>query len=175
MVGVRDILDDDAVEKLSSNQAIANLKTLAQHNLSFDCQFNLSCIKSTEALSAALSQLVNLSVIINHAGFPPLEEVEYQQWQTNLAKIAKFENVSVKCSGFEMADRNYKPSWAITIISEVFRKFGEDRIMLASNFPLTLFSMPYQQYWQKMLPSLPFGPSQLQKLTFANSYRIYKF
>ena len=53
-----------------------------------------------------------------------------------------------------MTVRNYQTDWLNENLSLIFATFGVKKVMLASNFPLCLFSHDnYQAYWQSILSS----------------------
>lgn len=129
--------------------------------------------ESVDALLTHMSSLPHLNVIINHAGFPPLpHESSWKVWQNNIKSVAKYPNVAVKCSGWEMKSRDYSMDWVTQVIAECLEAFGHDRVMLASNFPLCLFSMSYDAYWGSVL-GIP--KENTQALMYDNACQWYKF
>ncbi len=115
---------------------------------------------AVDKLVQLLVELPNLTVIVNHCGFPhnfgdSSDAGEITIWRNNLEQLVQFEKVAVKCSGWEMTDRNYQQQWLSDIVETCVDLFGQDRVMLASNFPLCLFSYSYQNYWQMVTQTLP--------------------
>lgn len=176
VIGVRDILDDNAFEYLSNNTVLNNLKQLSQNNLLFELQMPLTDINSVNLLTQFFSAEPNLQIVINHAGFPSPNSThnEYELWLQGIAKLSQFKNCTIKCSGFEMADRNYTVEWQNTIIDKCINSFGEERVMLASNFPLCLFSKSYQQYWLNLIENTTLSNNLLNKLCYDNAQRTYQ-
>ena len=155
-VGVRHLLDDQALVILKSNQALDNIKLLNENGLVFEVQLSLIEHAPVNALCDVISNNPNIHFIINHAGFPPtdIHTIEWQRWQSNLTKLSLFPHVAIKCSGWEMADRDYSSDWLNENLSLIFTVFGAKKVMLASNFPLCLFShSSYQAYWQSIISS----------------------
>jgi L-fuconolactonase len=155
-VGVRHLLDDQALALLSNKQVLNNMSTLNDKGLIFEVQLSLIDQMPIAALSAVIENNLNMRFIINHAGFPPtdIHSLDWQRWHSNLTKLSLYPHVAIKCSGWEMTDRNYQPSWLNENLSQIFATFGAKKIMLASNFPLCLFSHEsYQAYWQSLLSS----------------------
>lgn len=203
VVGVRDILDDNALEYLSSEQVKANLNQLAKQGLMFELQMPLTKVITVDLLLEVLKSTPELQVIINHAGFPPesifgensssekrqkdqqaqdktqivLEEKKtaWQQWQTALAKLGQSKQCFIKCSGFEMINRLYQSSWQLTVINTCIEHFGIKRVMFASNFPLCLLSKSYHEHWQNMMDTQVFTTDELNNLCYQNAKRIYQF
>lgn len=173
VVGTRHILDDEACELLGLWNVQQNLKQLAEHDLIFELQMPFINTEAVKQLDSLLTSIPSLTVIINHAGFPPnTNDSLYPAWATNLRLIAKHPKVAIKCSGWEMGDRRYQSNWVLTVVEECISNFGLDRVMLASNFPLCLFSQSYSKYWQ----SFNNLPDKTKKALLShNAYKWYKF
>jgi predicted TIM-barrel fold metal-dependent hydrolase len=155
-VGVRHLLDDQALMLLSNKQLLNNMSTLNEKGLVFEVQLSLIDQMPVAALSAVIENNLNMRFIINHAGFPPndIRSLDWQRWHSNLTKLSLYPHVAIKCSGWEMTDRNYQTSWLNENLSQIFATFGAKKIMLASNFPLCLFNHEsYQAYWQSIISS----------------------
>lgn len=197
MVGCRHILDDCANAILNNKNTVTNLKKLADNQLSFDLQMPLADVNSVETLCLLLKDIPTLSVIINHAGFPPYffnvpasnsENVlycEYKDWCSGLQMLSQFKQCAIKCSGWEMIERQYTPQWRNHIIEQCVTDFGINRVMLSSNFPLCLFSHSYQKIWQQYTQLYPLLDNQLStqlvthqqrnQLCLENAKHWYKF
>lgn len=186
VVGCRHILDEEACALLSQTKVQNNLAYLASQQLSFDLQMSLSDLPAIHKLLEILKVLPTLSLIINHAGWPPIEantdneqqaSLAWQEWQTGLVALSKFEQCAIKCSGWEMAERTYKESWQLSVINTCLEAFGDKRVMLASNFPLVLFSKGYDDLWQSYLSlnnKTQLSQEQITALTHSNAAYWYK-
>ncbi|MDO6446281.1 amidohydrolase family protein [Colwellia sp. 1_MG-2023] len=198
VVGVRDILDDNAFEYLSSKQVKSNLKHLADQQLIFELQMTLTDLVTVDLLLEILKSTANLQIIINHAGFPPKnistenaqqiqqtqsmkqcilekQKTAWQQWQMAIKKLGQFKQCAIKCSGFEMINRQYQAPWQNEVINTCLTHFGIQRVMLASNFPLCLFSISYQEYWKNLLDNPLYTQNERDSLCYLNAKRIYQF
>ncbi len=152
---------------------IGNLAQLDDHGLSFDLQMLLTDTSAVSKLITNMKQFPTLSIIINHAGFPPqVSEHDWNTWKKNLLALGQFSNIAVKCSGWEMGNRSYDQKWLKSVISECLSAFGEHRVMLASNFPLCLFSKPYKEFWQQYTDVTT---RQKKALLHDNAVTWYKF
>lgn len=90
--------------------------------------------------------------------------------------LAQCPNIQVKASGWEMVDRQYTADAIKPIIKQLVDIFGVERVLLASNFPLTLFRQSYQDYWQMMhdvLVELGFDETHQRALLGQNARAIY--
>lgn len=180
VVGCRHILDNDASEILKHKNTIINLKQLADKQLSFDLQMSLSDVSAIKTLCLLLKNIPTLSVIINHAGFPPyFTEIpqsnsvnalfyKYKNWRAGLQRLSQFKQCAIKCSGWEITERRYSALWCKYIIEQCISDFGMNRVMLSSNFPLCLFSHTYQNIWQQYNQLDP-------RLYLENAKHWYKF
>lgn len=155
-VGVRHLLDEQALSLLTNKQVLTNINRLNDNGLIFEVQLALIEHAPVNALCEVISNNPEISFIINHAGFPPadIDTIEWQRWQSNLTKLSGYPHVAIKCSGWEMTDRDCQASWLNNNLSLIFTIFGAKRVMLASNFPLCLFShSDYQSYWLSIISS----------------------
>ena len=153
-IGVRHLLDEQALALLTNKQVLTNFNILNNNGLIFEVQLALIEHAPVNALCEVILNNPEISFIINHAGFPPadVDTIEWQRWQSNLTKLSFYPNVAIKCSGWEMIDRNYNAAWLNKNLSLIFTAFGAKRVMLASNFPLCLFSHSnYQSYWKTII------------------------
>jgi len=178
VVGVRDILDDNATRYLSNRIVQNNLALLAKEQLIFELQMPVNNLDSVYLLADILTNTPQLSVVINHAGWPPsLESNEnfHQRWLKGIKILSAFEHCAIKCSGYEMANRHYTVHWLQSIIEQCISCFGIERVMLASNFPLCTFHSSYQDYWHQQTSISNFSCDALAKLCNHNAKRIYCF
>ena len=183
-VGVRHLLDEHALSLLTNKQVLDNIKTLNKNALVFDVQLPLIEHAPVNALCDVITENPEINFIINHAGFPPadIHTIEWQRWQSNLIKLSFYPHVAIKCSGWEMTDRNYQDNWLNENLSLIFSVFGAKKMMLASNFPLTLFNKRlssknnYQDYWQSLVNGDFFKTLTKQEksaLVHDNALRLY--
>lgn len=174
VVGVRHILDEQAAELLSQAQVLKNLATLSARGLIFECQLTGSDSPAISQLQQVLTQLPQLKMALNHAAFPQLATQSYQQWLNNMQLLAKFDQLHVKISGFEMLDRNYQVSYIQQVTDDLIATFGIERLMFASNFPLCLFSNSYQTLWETYC-QLALSDTQKKRLMADNAQTFYQF
>jgi predicted TIM-barrel fold metal-dependent hydrolase len=192
VVGVRHILDADALEILSLGQVKSNFAYLAKHHLSFDLQMPITDVLALNQLISILKHSPTLKVILNHAGWPPIadspELLAKSDWYDALKQLAALPQCAVKCSGWEMIDREYDDlsvlsavptetyTWQSHVLKLCLEAFGQERVMLASNFPLCLFHSSYQDYWDNVisiLNNMPLTETKKQALFFNNACSWY--
>ena len=159
---------------------------IAEHELIFELQMPLSDAASVDLLVSILQKLPDLKIIINHLGWPPIDNQDrWNIWEHHIELLSQFKNVAVKLSGWEMmTPPNIKPFISKHLLKKqtmthCVKCFSIDRVMLASNFPLCLFEQSYQMYWQTMIAfiakEIDLQISDIEKLCHKNAKHWYKF
>lgn len=176
VVGIRCIFDD-ALTKEAQQNLSDNLVILENKHLIFEVQLANNRKLITQFI-ALLKQHPSLTCIINHALFPHAYH-EKSQWLNNISAFALNDNTYIKCSGWEMHNRSYTFKQVSEYIENCLSVFSVNKVLLASNFPLTLFSLSYQQYWQQLHRALvdntQLSSETLHALFFQNAFKIYNF
>ncbi|WNC73021.1 amidohydrolase family protein [Thalassotalea psychrophila] len=172
-IGIRHILDEQAETILTHPKTLANLKLLESLDLIFELQCDCSNLAIVKQLSTHLSVLPNLTIIINHCGTTS-ENILNEQLHSGLTALAKHKRCFIKCSGWEMRDNNWQIEILAPLVSSVITIFSEHRVMLASNFPVCLFSFSYSQLWQHYTQLDGFSSQTLEALCFSNAAKVYK-
>lgn len=171
LIGIRHIMEGDDIDLIFNENILSNLTTLAEKNLIFEAQFEIHDLKSTEQLTYYANNLPNLKIVINHCGL--VTKDKYHLWQRAVTILSSLSNIHIKCSGWEMDNRQYEQLWLQKIINHLINSLGENRIMLASNFPLCLFSKSYTDLWQSYL-DLNLPNNIWQAISFDNAKDIYQ-
>jgi predicted TIM-barrel fold metal-dependent hydrolase len=180
--GIRQIVGRSAEEDqttgsgaLLENPAFLDgLRTVAQHDLSFDLQL---IPRQMAQAAALLSQVPELKVALCHAGsLSDFSEDGRALWRRGIRRLAELPNLICKLSGFGMFDQR----WTADSIREQFDTaldtFGPQRMAFGSNFPVDKLALPYDAVWQRyfalahQLP--PAEQSSLFHDTAARFYRI---
>jgi predicted TIM-barrel fold metal-dependent hydrolase len=204
LIGARHIFDEQAYAILANQNAQQNFASLNEVvDFIFELQLPLAdenIIKVMPLLTETISNNSQLRFIINHAGFPPkapfkdINDNAWVLWQQHITELAKYPNVFIKCSGWEMQDRHYKMSWFSKITRSCINAFSLERVMLASNFPLCLLgrrvgkklgekqdsdtsNKDYENYWQDILNSdviKQCNENEKNALLYHNALHIYR-
>lgn len=174
VVGVRHILDEQALEILSQVDIQDKFALLADVEFIFEVQLPLADLEAIDLLIPHIANFSNLTFVINHCGLPPTElgsEVGYD-WLLALHRLSCYDNVAIKCSGWEMLDDSNNFLFPVEVVQHCIQNFGDDRVMLGSNFPLCLTQRSYKAQWEM---SLGLTEQQKQKLYYDNTKKWYKF
>ncbi len=200
LIGTRHIFDEQAFTILADQNAQQHFANLNKgSDFIFELQLPLSdesAINVMPLLMQTITKNSQLRFIINHAGFPPkmapkdINGDAWLLWQKHISELAKYPNVLIKCSGWEMQDRHYKMSWFSEVTSFCINTFSIERVMLASNFPLCLLGKKvgkevgkklshksYVSYWQDILESTVIkqcSENEKSALLYGNALHIYK-
>jgi len=177
IVGCRHILGDDIERIITQPQVRKNLALIAQKSWIFELQTTLMSNKVTNCIIELCEDIPKLTMIINHAGFVPAEinSQAWNNWQQQLAMLAQLKQIAIKCSGWEMVDRNYSVDWLRANIEQIIKYFGADRVMLASNFPLTLFSQSYHSLWHQYIEQLNLSEQVKHQVCYQTAKNWYRF
>lgn len=195
-IGIRHILEDtEFPEKttvlsiLENTNSFTNLAFLESHNGIFELQCDISDRELLVNVFAFFQRLPKLQLVLNHAGFPPTAldpdgqlSTEFNDWLANIQLLAKLPKIAVKCSGFELINREYSAAHIKAVLSHCIECFGLQNVMLASNFPLCELSLSYERYWLQVFEVIASleseQPTQFidkNALCYDNAFRIYNF
>lgn len=133
-------------------------------DLSFDAWVYHPQLAEVEDLARAFPKV---TIILNHIGAPlgvgpyaGKRDQMFHAWSKGIAEVAQFPNVVVKLggvgsarSGYDWHERSTKPSYEelARILKPYFEwcigKFGADRCMFESNFPVEKLANSYLRIW----------------------------
>jgi L-fuconolactonase len=125
-----------------------SLKRLAAHGLAFDAipitQAQLDSVVETAR------RLPDLQVVINHLGRPPVPDQGFQPWASQMVAAAACPNVSMKLSaGLDIVTRwRWSTDDIRRYVDHVLDRFGPDRVMAASNWPVILLGGSFVEVWR---------------------------
>jgi len=86
---------------------------------------------------AMLDQVPELTVIVEHAGWPLTTDPEHrEQWRSGMTALARRPNTYCKVSGLAMTLRTFALDAQRPWIEGCLAAFGAHRCMVASNFPV---------------------------------------
>ncbi|ABD55212.1 amidohydrolase family protein [Jannaschia sp. CCS1] len=128
---------------LADEQWVNGLKILEDRGLTFDLQIYP---EQAEAALEALSATPALTVIIDHA-LCPYDPAKITQWQAAVALMAARDNTFIKLSGWGMYDAEWDLNGGVSVqplVSHILERFGADRVMWGSNFPVEKLATRYE-------------------------------
>jgi L-fuconolactonase len=149
LVGIRHLISNEPdSEWLLRPGVLESLQRLASAGLAFDAipvnerQF--------ESVLTVARQIPGLRIVINHLGRPPVPEQGWDPWAAQIGRAAAHDNVSVKLSaGLDIVMRWRWSTDAIRRYADhVLERFGPERVMAASNWPVVLLGGSFQDVWR---------------------------
>ena len=176
--GLRHILDDDAAHLLHTPKVRWSLAHMASRNLSFEAQFDVADSIAVKALLQTLERTPDLRIAINHTAIAPLalSSSRFMMWKEHIRRLSETKQVMFKFSGLEMQDRQWSWQRAYLLFDALLSITSPQQVMLASNYPLSLWRMPYIKLWEgycEMVSILP--TSEQEALLKRNAHKWYGF
>ena len=116
-----------------------------------------------------------LSLIIDHLGKPPVDRLELNRWRATLAQLSAAPNVAVKFSGLHHPQRPFTVDTARELWLTALELFGANRVMLGSDWPITITHGGYQPTWAVMAALLAeLNPADRLAVQSGTARRVYQ-
>jgi L-fuconolactonase len=146
--GVRHLIHEEKDPNwVIRDNVIEGLKVLAAYNMTFDVVAVFP--NHLEHLPYLAEKIPNLKLVINHLAKPPIKDKQMGEWALQLAKAAEYPNVYAKVSGLNTA-ADWETWTADDIkpyIDYAMEKFGADRLMFGSDWPVANLAGDYARVW----------------------------
>lgn len=171
----------------------AGVAELARRDLIYEAWCFHTQIPELTDLARALP---DVEIVLDHVGGPIGIGAAYEgrrteimeEWQRALAELAECDNVSVKLggifmevNGFAWHTRDNPPTSdelaeaARPYFEFAIEKFGPDRAMFESNFPVEKISAGYRTMWNALKKvARGYSPSEKAKLFHDTATRVYR-
>ena len=137
------------------------------------------CVKwfQLEAAVAFAEALPDLTVVLDHLGKPDMTRDEQPEWRRWMERLAGLPNVVVKASVVvqQPDDPPLDRDAAAAIVAETVALFGWDRVLFASNWPVSTIVIGYRDWVETVLDALDGGSSeQLDRFFALNADRVWR-
>lgn len=142
-------------------KVIEGLKILADYGMSFDV---VAVFPNHLKYVPTLAEKVpNLTLIIDHLAKPPIKDKRMGAWADQMAAAAQYPNVYAKVSGLNTAAdwANWSAADLKPYIDFAIEKFGADRLMFGSDWPVAILAGDYAKVWAETNKALV-GRSQAE-------------
>ena len=152
-------------------------RTLASWLIDRDLVFDLVARPDAlERWTQFVAERPRLRVVLEHSGWPfGIDEASYQAWERSLTGFARSTDAAVKLSGLAMVTREISEPSMRHWIERCIDRFGWDRVIFASNFPVDGLFGSYGDLLRVFNEVLkPEDEAQLEKFFAANAERIYR-
>ena len=153
---------------IATPKALDSCRLLAERRLPLDLHF-----PDYRELSLAANLIKNVPegrYIIDHLGKPDLNTPEaFAPWAEAMSLLSEFPNVYVKYSGWAtFVGRTHAPD-VRKYIEFVLQRFGSERVMFASNWPVALVAGDYHQTYSATLEAVSDLSANDRQNVFRNS------
>lgn len=155
---------------------IEGLKILADYGMSFDVVAVFpNHLKHVPTLA---EKVPNLTLIIDHLAKPPIKGKQMGAWADQFAAAAQYPNVYAKVSGLNTAAdwANWSAVDLKSYIDFAIEKFGADRLMFGSDWPVATLAGDYAKVWAETNKALA-GKSQaeIDAVLGGTALKAYRF
>ncbi len=150
------------------------LRALAERNLIFELMAHTD---ELEASAAALADQTDLTVVVEHAGWPRSDTPEeFALWKQGITALAALgDRVHCKLSGLAMPLHSMDAPVLQPWIEHCLGSFGVDRCMFASNFPVDAMHGTFDQLYSAYDGATADLPADARDQLFArNAERLYR-
>ncbi|MDR3007874.1 MAG: amidohydrolase family protein [Sphingobacterium sp.] len=143
--GFRHIVEGEADPDFLIRPAVLNgLKALADYGYTYDL---LIRPRHYAATLDCVQQNPNLQFVLDHIAKPPIKSRAFDEWATFIDALSAFPNVVCKVSG--LATEADWEGWKLDdfkqYLEHIFARFGKERIMYGSDWPVCLLAASYEE------------------------------
>ena len=148
LVGIRHLInfepDPDWLLRPNVQECIGEI---AARRLVFDTVPNDP--RRFDAVLSTAAQHPSMTVVIDHLGRPPVVTGAWHPWADFIRRAADLPNVSIKLSvGLDVVlDWTWSTEALRRYADHVLQCFGPDRVMAASNWPVSTLAGSYSRVW----------------------------
>lgn len=142
--GARCLSDDPNLSWALSGDALCVLRHLAASGLSWDVVVRTR--GEAETVARVSSMVPSLRIVVDHMCAPSLGTGVLEDWLQRIRLLSQYEAVSMKVS-LGVAVLTPWKVWSSTVLDDrigrVLELFSPDRLMFASNWPVSSLKAPY--------------------------------
>jgi len=146
--GVRHIVQDEPDDRFMLRADFQRgLSHLAKFNLTYDL---LLYPRHLPVAIELVERFPKQSFVLDHISKPSIKDQQLTPWETEIRRLAKFENVFCKVSGMvtEADWQHWKAADFRPYLDVVFESFGTNRTMIGSDWPVCTLAASYVQVIQ---------------------------
>ena len=161
------------IVKLSDEAFRVGFSKLAKYNLHFDLQIPWKFLRDAKLLA---DDFPHTLIILNHAGLPYDRSIEgLKSWRSAINIISQCPNVVVKISGIGVPNSTWNKYNNEGIINYLIDKFGADRCMFGSNFPVDSLCASYDQIVETLFECISsLTKTEINNIFYSNALKFYK-
>jgi len=174
LVGVRHIVQDEPDDGFMLREDFRRgIARLAEYGLKYDV------LIYPRQLAAAVRLVVEFPeqpFVLDHIAKPLITEGKIAPWEQGLRELAKLPNICCKVSGMvtEAKWKQWRADDFRPYLDVAFEAFGEDRLMIGSDWPVCTLSADYEATIELVTDYLKRFPDDVrEKILGANCARFY--
>jgi L-fuconolactonase len=175
LVGVRHVAQDEPDDRfLVGKEFVRGIGRLKDFDLAYDL---LVYPRQLSAATELVQMFPQQRFVLDHIGKPNIREQEMEPWRTQIRDLAREPNVYCKLSGMvtEAKWDDWRGSDFRPYLDVVWEAFGEDRLMIGSDWPVCLLSSEYEVVIGLIEDYLSeFSSNAQEKVYGENATRFYK-
>lgn len=149
--GIRHLINTEPdPDWVVQDRVIESLGLLAERGLPFDVVAITE--RHLEHVIALAERVPGLRIVIDHLGRPPVLESGWEPWASLFGAAADHPNVHAKLSAGIDVVTDW-PEWSADelqpYVDWTLERFGPERTMFASNWPVVLLAGSYERAWEQ--------------------------
>lgn len=167
--GVRHVIHDEPDIDFMLNPAFINgMSKLQKYGLTYDILIFTQHMPNTIKL---FGKFPGQKFVIDHIGKPLIKDKILEPWDKYMQILGDFPNVYCKLSGMvtEAELNNWKPSDFKPYIDIVYEAFGEDRMMIGSDWPICKLAGEYTRVMKIVENYFSSFPEDIQEKIFSGN------
>ncbi len=173
-VGVRHVLQDEPDDRLMMKpEFLRGIALLKKYGLTYDI---LIFPRHLPVALELVSKFPEQTFIIDHIAKPFIKDQILSPWREDLRQVAQFKNVYCKLSGMvtEADWKHWEHGHFVEYLDAAYSCFGEDRLMIGSDWPVCLVAGSYPKVMAIVMDWLAKFPLQTQaKILGRNAVAAY--
>lgn len=175
LAGVRHVAQDEPDDRfLTDIKFTRGIARLSEFDLAYDL---LIFPRQLPAAIELVRMFPEQRFVLDHMGKPAIREGQIDLWKSHIRELGAMPNVYCKLSGMvtEARWRQWKEADFRPYLDAVWEAFGDDRLMIGSDWPVCLLSSDYRSTVQVVSDYLSqFAPETQEKVLGGNATRFYK-
>ena len=175
LVGVRHVAQDEPDDWfLAGKDFKSGIAQLKDFDLAYDI---LVFPHQLPAAVELVRTFPDQRFVLDHIAKPNIREAQIEPWKTQIRELAKSPNVWCKLSGMvtEAKWRNWSTTDFRPYLDVVWEAFGEDRLMIGSDWPVCLLSGDYAPVMNVVHDYIgQFSAAGQEKVLGGNAIKFYK-
>lgn len=140
--GIRHTIQSEGPGFMLDKHFIDGVATLRDFDLTYDI---LITEDQLEEAAHMIGRLPEMKLVVDHIAKPNIKEKSFDHWAEWMGEISNFRHVYVKLSGMatEADWQQWEPADFKPYIDFCVEKFGPDRLMIGSDWPVCLVAGSY--------------------------------